>query len=261
MDSSTLMYLAAFFFILGVALVAVFWALVAIIRRVSRKNNASNAADSNLTEVARLMRDNKTQDMVVQIDGKNHKLFEELSPPQQRRLIFSSNVLAKWLGQPVPADSLTSEDQVASLAPAEQPASATPETPVAESDWIPAETVPVQPQTHEIPAFMTSPVPEVKPISTQLPDVVGAFLNPTPTPAPAFKSIAMQINDILQARISGTPFEARAITVNDGPDHGVLVTVDGEKYPGVKDVPDESVRNLIRSAVMEWEKQSKASTK
>jgi hypothetical protein len=40
-----------------------------------------------------------------------------------------------------------------------------------------------------------------------------------------------------------------------------VVTVDNVKYQGVKDVPDESVRNLIRSAVMEWEKQSKTSSK
>jgi hypothetical protein len=65
----------------------------------------------------------------------------------------------------------------------------------------------------------------------------------------------------LQARIAGTPFDARGITVNDAPDHGVVVTVDNVKYQGVKDVPDESVRNLIRSAVMEWEKQSKTSSK
>ena len=71
----------------------------------------------------------------------------------------------------------------------------------------------------------------------------------------------MQIDDILQARIAGTPFENRRITVTDGPDHGVVVTLDGQKYPGVKDVPDEEVRNLIRSSVMEWEKQTKPSSK
>jgi hypothetical protein len=40
-----------------------------------------------------------------------------------------------------------------------------------------------------------------------------------------------------------------------------MVTLDGEKYQGVKDVPDEEVRNLIRSAVVEWEKIGKAGTK
>lgn len=261
MDSSTLIYLAAFFFILGSAFVAVFWALVTIIRRVSRKNKTSNPADSSLTEITRLMRDNQTQDMVVQIDGKNFRSFEELSPPQQRRLAFSSNVLAKWLGQSAHADSAAPEDQSASLTPAAQPSSAAPEASVTESDWIPAETVPVEPQPHTVAPFLTDPVPDVKPVSMQIPDLVGDILKPAPNPTPVFKSIAMQINDILQARISGTPFENRGITVNDGPDHGVLVTVDGEKYQGVKDVPDESVRNLIRSAVMEWEKQGKTSSK
>jgi hypothetical protein len=71
----------------------------------------------------------------------------------------------------------------------------------------------------------------------------------------------MQINDILPARIASTRFESMGITVNDAPDRGVVVTLDGEKYPGVKDVPDEEVRNLIRSAVIEWEKQGKASSK
>jgi hypothetical protein len=41
----------------------------------------------------------------------------------------------------------------------------------------------------------------------------------------------------------------------------VLVTLDGQKFPGVKDVPDDDVRNLIRSSVLEWEKQSKPSSK
>ena len=101
---------------------------------------------------------------------------------------------------------------------------------------------------------MAEPLDEVKPVSTKLTDVVGGILNPAPTTTPEFKSIAMQINDILQEMIVDTPFDARGITVNDAPDHGVMVTLDGEKYPGVKDVPDEEVRNLIRSAVVEWER-------
>ena len=259
MDSSTLLYLAAFFFILGAAVVAVFWAVLAIIRRLSSKGKTTGKVDPNLTEIARLMRDNQTQDLVVQMDGKTFTSSLELTPPQQRRLSFSSNVLAKWLGQPAVDEPAAPADQSVSSAPAEQPISpepaekpamASPEPPMPASDWIPAETVPSRPQNPVIPAFFTDHNPEVKPVSTQLPDVVGGILKPAHTPTPAFKSIAMQINDILQERIAGTPFEKRGITVSDGPDHGVLVTIDGQKYPGVKDVPDESVRNLIRSAVI-----------
>ena len=267
MDSSTFLYLAAFFFILGAAVVAVFWGLLAIFHRRSNKGKLAGTVDPDLTEIARLMRDNQTQDLVVQIDGTTFKSSLELSPPQLRRLSFSSNVLVKWLGQPADVDSTTLLDQPVSPASMPQSAPPTPvETPVATplitpppaGDWIPAETAPLQPQNPVVPPFLTDPTSEVRPVSTRLPDVVGGILKPTSTPTPVFKSIALQINDILQERISGTPFEKRGISVSDGPDHGVLVAMDGQKFLGVKDVPDDAVRNLIRSAVMEWEKQSKS---
>ena len=243
MDSSTFWYVAGFFFILGAALIAIIWILVVIIRRLTRKGKTADVVDPNVAELARLMRNVKTQDLVVEMDGKTFKAANELSSGQQHRLSFAATVLAKWLGQPAPD------------------VSASPESPIQESDWVPAEAVPLQPQTLGVSPFINESMPGVKPVSTALPDMVGGILNPSPTPAPVFKSIAMQIDDILQANMVGTPFEARGITVKDAPDQGVLVTVDGEKYAGVKDVPDEAVRNLIRSAVMEWEKQSKSEAK
>jgi hypothetical protein len=253
MDSSTFLYVAIFFFILGAAVVAIIWLLLLLIRRGTGKDKGAGVADPNVDEIARLMRDVKNQDLVVEMDGKTFNAAKELSSGQQHRLSFASIVLAKWLGQPTPD---------VSPALVEQPVAASPEAHLQESDWVPAETVPVQSPTPSIPAFITEPMPEVKPVSTSITDVVGGILTPTPTLAPpVFKSIAMQINDILQTKLAGTPFETRGIAVNDAPDRGVVVTVDGEKYAGVKDVPDEEVRNLIRSAVMDWEKQSKPSAK
>jgi len=252
MDSTTFWYVAGFFFILGAALIAVIWILVTIIRKMTRKGKPADVVDPNVAEVARLMRDVKTQDLVVEMDGKSFKAMSELSSAQQQRLSLASSVLAKWLSQPAPAVSPTPEGK---------PASVSPETPALESDWVPAETVPGPPPVTGVSPFITATAPEVKPVSTKLVDLVGGVLNPTPIKAPEFKSIAMQINDILQSRIADTPFEARGITVKDAPDHGVEVTLDGQKYAGVKDVPDEEVRNLIRSAVMEWEKLGKAASK
>jgi hypothetical protein len=94
---------------------------------------------------------------------------------------------------------------------------------------------------------------EVKPVSTELPDIVGALLTPTTKPEPEFKSIAGQINDILQAQLAGTTLEPRGISLSDAPDQGVMVTLDGKQYLGVMDVPDEDVRSAIRAAVLEWE--------
>jgi hypothetical protein len=287
MDSPTLLYLAGFFFILGAGIVGLIWIIVSLVRGSLHKGEGSSSQAPNLSVLARLMRDIQTQDLVVEMDGKTFKAVSELSPAQQRRLGFTAGVLSKWLSEPTATNAQASPDQslpaampddmqpaVSAVVPepaAQSVASANPLT-AAESDpfrldqlpdtsdWIPAETVPTQSIDHHIPPFATGLTPEVKPISTKFPDVVGGILNPTPTAAPVFKSIAMQINDILQARISRTPFEKRGISVSDGPEHGVQVTLDGQKYPGVKDVPDEEVRNLIRSCVLEWEKMGKSSS-
>jgi len=288
MDSSTLIYFAGFFFILGAGIVGLSWIIVALVRGTKHKEKSGSDQDPNLSVLARLLRDVQTQDLVVDMDGKTFKTVNELSPTQLRRLNFTASVLSKWLSGTPPTMTQASPEQSLPAAmpddgqpvvtadvlepgsqpfPSVEPMTAAvvepfnPDQLPDNSEWIPAETAPTQSIDHHIPPFATESTPEVKPVSTQLPDVVGGIFVPPPPPKPVYKSIAMQINDILQARISGTPFEKRGISVSDGPDHGVQVALDGQKYPGVKDVPDEEVRNLIRSAVMEWEKLSKPSSK
>jgi hypothetical protein len=157
----------------------------------------------------------------------------------------------------------TTEPPIPEVLPVEgmHPVTPTAQTAPNLNDWIPAEDLPDQSTTPRVPPFFYEPEPEVKPVSTKIPDLVNNFLTPASLPPPPPKSIAMQINDILQEKLVGTPFENRGITVNDGPDHGVIVTVDDQKFSGVKEVPDEEVRNLIRSAVLDWEKQNKLGLK
>jgi hypothetical protein len=248
---STLL-LAGFFFIMGAAVIGFIWYLQSVARGSSRKEKDITPSDPHLAEVARLMRDTQTQDLVVGMNGKTFRAAGELNPGQSRRLNFASNVLAKWLVENVPP-----------TLPVEEQSEASPsELDTQENEWIPAETAPIEDHHGYTPPFTAESQDEVKPISTQFSDVVGGILNPTHVPpTPQYKSIAMQINDILQEMMADTPFEKRGITVSDAPDKGVMVTLDGEKYPGVKDVPDEEVRSLIRSAVVEWEKTSKPSSR
>jgi hypothetical protein len=276
MDSYTLLYIAAFFFLIGAVVVSIIWALVSFVRKGRHKNASSTTSTKNQEEIACLMRDKQTQDLIVQMDGKSFSAVQELSSTQQHRLSFTSNVLVNWLGQagesnpteqaikPEPTDQ--PEVQVVAPEPVEQVAMPEPatqeETPSEKEtpeldEWIPAETLPVDQTIPHVPPFEVEATAEVKPVSTQLPDLMGDILKPKPNPEPAYKSIAMQINDILQERVAGTSFETRGITVSDAADHGVSVSLDGEEYSGVKEIPDEAVRNLIRSAVLEWEKQGK----
>lgn len=242
--------IAVFFLIMGAAIVGLIWYYQSGGRAGSAKSKGFTPADPNLSEVALLMRDRQTQDLVVGMNGSKFRSANELSPAQMRRLTFASSVLAKWL---------------VDLAPGQLPAEETAATPPEENrqadEWVPAESIAKESIKTSIPPFTEEVIPEVKPVSTQIPDVVGGILKPNPPSTPTFKSIAMQINDILQAKIAGTPFEKRGIMVKDGPDSGVVVTLDGEKYPGVKDVPDEEVRNLIRECGFEWEKQAKSEKK
>ncbi len=232
----------------------IIWYLQSVASGGSRKGKKS---DPNLGEVACLMRDKTTQDLVVTMNGNIFHHPAELNPGQSRRLHFASRVLAKWLaaGPPPPAAEETSGESASGDTTAEQVQSAS----LVNEEWIPAESAPNSLEKMIGSPFSADQPSQVKPISTQFTDVVSGILNPTPTAksSPVYKSIAMQIDEILQEMIADTPFEKRGITVNDTPDHGVMVTLDGKQYPGVKDVPDEEVRNLIRSAVVEWEKGSK----
>jgi hypothetical protein len=73
--------------------------------------------------------------------------------------------------------------------------------------------------------------------------------NPPPPP----KSIAEQIDEVLQQRIIGTPLIHRAIHMRPGPRGDAVFEVDGNSYTGVDEVPDDTVRDVIRAAITEWE--------
>jgi len=75
------------------------------------------------------------------------------------------------------------------------------------------------------------------------------------TPEPP-KSIAAQIDAILSEKISGTKWEARGIRVMELPEKGVVVLVGLEQYDSVDAVPDEEIRDLLRSCVAEWEQRA-----
>jgi hypothetical protein len=72
------------------------------------------------------------------------------------------------------------------------------------------------------------------------------------TPEPP-KSIAAQIDAILNKKITGTKWESRGIRLMESPEKGVVVLVGLEQYDSVEEVPDEEIRNLLRSCVAEWE--------
>jgi hypothetical protein len=104
MNSSTLLYVAAFFFVIGAGIIGLIWVLVALFTSYARKKAKSSPAP-NLTVLARLMRDLTNQELVVEMEGKTFKSASELSPTQQHRLGIISVVLAKWLQPSTPTEA------------------------------------------------------------------------------------------------------------------------------------------------------------
>jgi hypothetical protein len=89
----------------------------------------------------------------------------------------------------------------------------------------------------------------VEPVSAEPFSNIG--YNPSVSTAP--KSIVAQIDEILQEKLVGTPFEGRDIHVKETATSGVVVWIGAENFPGIDAVPDKDVRNIIRTAVREWE--------
>lgn len=116
----------------------------------------------------------------------------------------------------------------------------------------PAQTPSVSVSAQRPISHPTPPAP-VKPVEPSL----GAILSPakkTSVERPmASLSIVGQIDMILQARLINTALAGRGIRLQESLQGAVEVYVGLQKFPGVDDVPDESIKAAIRAAIAEWE--------
>ncbi|MDD5369669.1 MAG: hypothetical protein PHQ40_11320 [Anaerolineaceae bacterium] len=169
-------------------------------------------------EVARFLRDKPGSPVQVVVDGKLISHPDALSLGQRDHLEALLLELRTWLGYPaVPS-------QAAAAAVSSEPVLAQPFT----------------------AAVTTSAAPGID----------GGILPATP-PFTQAKSIVGQIDDILQEHLTTSPYANKSIRLIESPNKGVLVAVGLEQYPGIDEVPDASIRTLIREAVSEWELKAK----
>lgn len=66
-------------------------------------------------------------------------------------------------------------------------------------------------------------------------------------------SIVQQIDSVLQERLLDTPLEKSGIRLQESPQGGVEVYVGLQKFDSIDEVPDETVKKIIRAAIAEWE--------
>lgn len=228
MDITTILIVAVMLLIMAGVLVGLFFTLRA--DKSSPAEQKPTSAQPDLVEIARLERDKETNMLMVVVEGKLYANASNLSFAQRQRVASAAYDLHKWLGLAPGVASTSSSTGVMSPA------------------------APVPPVVQ--PGPVEAPVETVKPVST---NPLASFQHTISAskPASSFKSITAQIDEILQARLADTPFEKKGIHLAETPGGGVVVQVGLEQYPGIDAVPDDEVRNLIRSAVAEWEKRNK----
>ena len=68
-------------------------------------------------------------------------------------------------------------------------------------------------------------------------------------------SIVQQIDEIFQGMLAGTKYENNKIFLTEDLKRGVIVRVDHEVYEGVSALPEGEVKQMLRAAVAEWERE------
>jgi hypothetical protein len=182
---------------------------------------------SNLVQVAGVMTDRGGKAVFLQVEGKVVRSINDLSKEQRTRLLPYFEVLASW------------------FTPASKAAQTVAPLPSFEGVSEPAT---LQPATA---AYGQTPVqrPSLNPINV-LARAIQADIN---VPQASTKSIAAQIDDILQEKIEGTEMAQRGVRLLELPSKGMVVMIGLDQYGGVDEVPDDEVRNMIKSAVADWE--------
>lgn len=186
-------------------------------------------------EVLRVLRDNLTGRLVIEIAGRRYASLDELTDPAL------SDGLLTTLGD------LQTFTGAAALPPGEPTA-----LPVARTIAPPplAATPAAQPATGPAPSGPPKPLPppSMNPFK-QMQVLRELAKNQPPEP----KSITEQINDVLQAQIAGTLLAERKLRMRMSARGEAQFDLDGESYPSVDEVPDMEVRETLKAAIAAWE--------
>lgn len=160
-------------------------------------------------------------DRGVEMDGVSLNL-DSFSAEKKKRLIEVISYLRPFLDAPVQA------------AQPVKPVQATPKPAVV------------------TPPISSAPTPS---ITSSLLGVASATQPLKKDPEQEFKllSIVQQIDTVLQKRLVGTPLEGEGIRLVDSPSGAVEVYIGLQRFESIDDVPNETIKNIIRAAIAEWE--------
>lgn len=192
------------------------------------------AGEVDWIEQVRLVTDKEGKAILPQFQGKVYLLEKELPAERRRLLVKTLDEIRTWLGE------------TAVVAPVVETAPPVP-TPTIEQPTV--EGASMQPDVVTQTITPTVKKPSMNPIDLFAKAIQSDIKQVNSAP----KSIVAQIDEILQEKLEGSHLERRGIRLMEFLGKGMVVMVGLDQYEGVDEVPDEEVRNLIRSSVKEWE--------
>jgi len=184
------------------------------------------APNRHWVEVLTLWRDRRNDNLTLDIGGKTFQRETDLVAPVRDQLLQIVTEFYDWL-KPESAASSSGKE-------------------IATSTDSPTDIV-----------LPKSPKPRSK--FNPLDAFANAIRTDVPKSASLPESIVAQVDAILQEQLKASPLEEKAIRLMELPGKGMVVIVGLDRYEEVDNVPDESIRALIHSAVAEWERRGAGS--
>ncbi|MBN1583750.1 MAG: hypothetical protein JXA89_23795 [Anaerolineae bacterium] len=200
-------------------------------------------------EVMRIIRDQQTGRILVQVDGQQYAHIREIKDAQVgRRVLWAIADLLRFTGgmaaNPQALQNIQRPEEKLAAQPAAQREPATTTTQAA--------SLPLAPRKSPRP-----PLPEPTEEKLAVGKSISTFFSRGFRPAGSSSTITSfidQVEAILQNKIETLPTPPpRDVHVQSGPNGALEIQVGLDIYNSPGEVPDPAIRKLIQDAVAEWE--------
>ena len=212
-------------------------------------------------EIMRVLRDEDTGAIIVEIEGNRYRRLTEIRDGRIGNQVLKTIAdLIKFTG------GIVRGQWAATSVPTSVPTGERPPRPQVVEPASPVRAVAVEPPgSDEEEAFLLRlregnlQVSKAPPKEAQ-PSIAGYFARrrkpqADAEPTGAGGTFIDEIEEILQRMISTAPTPpSEAVHVGTGPDGGLQIQVGIRYFSSADEVPDPTIRDLIKAAVKEWER-------
>lgn len=237
MDISTLVFISAVMLLIGAGL----GFGLSLLRSSPGVPQANKKPDSqpNGERILTIWRSLESGSISVQVNGKTLTSQSDLTPTSREELAHRLEMLENWLnaGKLHQAGIEEKPTQAGQSASTAQPA--TSRSPAAKAILDSSAERERSASLNPLAVFTRALTSEVR--------------KPQPV-----QSLAAQIDAILQEKLEESTLSARGIRLQEHPQHGLIVQVGLNRYNSIDEVPEKEIRDFIRAAIGEWEKQAGA---